>query len=46
MSAIIEQIEKENMRYDVPDFRVGDTVAVLLDRGEWRVECRALSVPC
>ena len=28
MSAIIEQIEKENMRYDVPDFRVGDTVSV------------------
>jgi large subunit ribosomal protein L19 len=28
MSAIIDQIEKENMRFDVPDFRVGDTVSV------------------
>ncbi len=26
--SIIEQIEKENMRYDVPDFRPGDTVKV------------------
>ena len=25
---IIEQIEKENMRYDFPDFRPGDTVKV------------------
>jgi large subunit ribosomal protein L19 len=25
---IIEQIEKENMRYDIPDFRAGDTVRV------------------
>ena len=28
MSAIIDQIEKENMRYDLPDFRAGDTVSV------------------
>ena len=26
--SIIEQIEKENMRYDMPDFRPGDTVKV------------------
>lgn len=25
---MLEQIEKENMRYDVPDFRTGDTVSV------------------
>ncbi|MHB1016058.1 MAG: 50S ribosomal protein L19 [Desulfurivibrionaceae bacterium] len=25
---IIEQIEKENMRHDIPDFRAGDTVKV------------------
>jgi len=26
--SVIAQIEKENMRYDLPDFRVGDTVSV------------------
>ena len=26
--SIIDQIEKENMRYDLPDFRPGDTVKV------------------
>lgn len=26
--SVIAQIEKENMRFDVPDFRVGDTVSV------------------
>lgn len=25
---VLEQIEKENMRYDVPEFRSGDTVSV------------------
>jgi large subunit ribosomal protein L19 len=25
---VIEQIEKENMRFDIPDFRAGDTVKV------------------
>ena len=25
---MLEQIEKENMRYDIPDFRAGDTVSV------------------
>ncbi len=25
---VLEKIEKENMRYDVPDFRPGDTVKV------------------
>ncbi len=28
MNKIIDAIEKENMRKDVPDFRVGDTVKV------------------
>ncbi len=28
MKGIIEAIEKENMRSDIPDFRVGDTVKV------------------
>ncbi|MBU0483166.1 MAG: 50S ribosomal protein L19 [Proteobacteria bacterium] len=28
MSIIIDQIEKENMRQDMPDFRSGDTVKV------------------
>ena len=28
MKGIIEAIEKENMRADIPDFRVGDTVKV------------------
>ena len=28
MSNIIEKIEQENMRYDMPDFRSGDTVKV------------------
>ena len=28
MKGIIEAIEKENMRSDLPDFRVGDTVKV------------------
>ncbi|NTV13815.1 MAG: 50S ribosomal protein L19 [Desulfobulbaceae bacterium] len=28
MMSVIAQIEKENMRYDLPDFRVGDTVSV------------------
>ncbi len=28
--SIIEQIEKENMRYDMPDFRPGDTVKVYI----------------
>lgn len=27
---IIDQIEKENMRYDHPDFRTGDTVSVYI----------------
>lgn len=26
--SVIAQIEKENMRFDLPDFRVGDTVSV------------------
>lgn len=26
--SIIDQIEKENMRYDIPEFRAGDTVKV------------------
>ncbi len=26
--SIIDQIEKENMRYDIPEFRSGDTVKV------------------
>jgi large subunit ribosomal protein L19 len=26
--SVIAQIEKENMKYDLPDFRVGDTVSV------------------
>lgn len=25
---VLEQIEKENMRHDMPDFRAGDTVSV------------------
>ena len=28
MKGLIEAIEKENMRSDIPDFRVGDTVKV------------------
>ncbi|MBU0681575.1 MAG: 50S ribosomal protein L19 [Proteobacteria bacterium] len=28
MSIIIDQIEKENMKFDLPDFRTGDTVKV------------------
>lgn len=28
MSIIIDQIEKENMKFDLPDFRAGDTVKV------------------
>ena len=28
MSAILDQIDRENMRYDIPDFRPGDTVEV------------------
>ncbi len=30
MSDIIKQIEQENMRYDMPDFRSGDTVKVFV----------------
>lgn len=30
MSNIIEKIEKENMRADIPDFRPGDTVRVFV----------------
>lgn len=30
MSKIIEQIEKEHMRYDMPDFRAGDTIKVYI----------------
>lgn len=26
--SVLAQIDKENMKYDVPDFRVGDTVSV------------------
>lgn len=28
MSKIIEQIDKEQMRFDMPEFRVGDTIRV------------------
>lgn len=28
--SIIDQIDKENMRYDMPDFRAGDTVKVFI----------------
>ncbi len=28
--SVIDQIEKEQMRYDVPDFRPGDTVSVYI----------------
>ena len=27
---VLEKIEKENMRYDIPDYRVGDTVNVYI----------------
>ena len=30
MSNIIDQIEKESMRTDIPDFRIGDTVKVFV----------------
>ena len=28
--SVIAQIEKENMRYDIPEFRPGDTVSVFI----------------
>lgn len=28
--SVIDQIEKEQMRYDIPDFRPGDTVSVYI----------------
>ena len=38
MSNIIDVIEKEGMRNDIPDFRVGDTVKVFVKVIEKTVE--------